>query len=177
MFESIKIPLIMNRLTLLALAILTIFGMAGCSKDNEDLEQLILRQIKGNTYPGEKIEIGEICQPDSTFGVMYLPEKEILNITKMTDNVTEFFMKKTNNMQKYDPNDGYMAYLANKQMLVAAEINEIIAHSMQKKEFNGWFVRVTYAVTNKSGKRKNVEYFFLDKEKSFIYNSFSVPLP
>ena len=167
----------MKIVNVIALAILTFFGMTGCSNENDDLDQLLMRHIKANIYPDDKLEVGEVCKPDSTFGVMYLPEKEIINITKISDNVTEYFMKKTNNMQTYDPNDGYMAYLANKQMTVASEINEIIAHSLQKKEFNGWYVRVTYAVSNNSGKRKTVEYFFLDKDKSFIYNTFSVPLP
>ena len=106
-----------------------------------------------------------------------MSEKEILHITETIEKVTEYFMQKTNNMTNYDPNDGYLAYLANKQMLVSAQINEVMAHSMQRKDFNGWRIRVTYAVTNRNGKRKAEEWFFLDKDGKFIYNTFAIPLP
>lgn len=156
---------------------ITLLSMTGCGSENDNTDSLIMRHIRANIYPDEKLEVAEVTKPDSTFGVMYLPEKELVHITKTTDKVTDFFMKKTKNMTDYDPDDGYLAYLANKQMLVAAEINEIMAHSLNRKEFNGWYVRVTYAVTNKAGKRKMDEYFFFDKKKSFIYNTFTIPLP
>ena len=131
--------------------------LTGCSKSDEDMQALIIQHIKANMNPDEKLEINDFSKPDSTFGVMYMSEKEILHITETIEKVTEYFMQKTNNMTNYDPNDGYLAYLANKQMLVSAQINEVMAHSMQRKDFNGWRIRVTYAVTNRNGKRKAEE--------------------
>ena len=151
--------------------------LTGCSKSDEDMQTLIIQHIKANMNPDEKLEINDFSKPDSTFGVMYMSEKEILHITETIEKVTEYFMQKTNNMTNYDPNDGYLAYLANKQMLVSAQINEVMAHSMQRKDFNGWRIRVTYAVTNRNGKRKAEEWFFLDKDGKFIYNTFAIPLP
>ena len=162
---------------LIPLMALFLTSLAACSDSHGEMEGLVVRHIKANMYPDEKLTIYEIGKPDSTFGVMYMPEKEIAHITKNVELVTEFFMEKTNNMTDYDPGNGYLAYLANKQMLVAAQINEVMAHSMQKKEFNGWRIRCKYAVANNSIKRMTEEWFFLDKEGEFIYNSFAIPLP
>ena len=146
-------------------------------RDLSNVQPLVIRHIKANMYPDEKLTVSEISKPDSTFGVMYMSEHEIAHITKTVDQVTEFFMKKTNNMTEYDPGNGYLAYLANKQMLVAAQINEVMAHSMQKKEFNGWRIRCKYTVANQGVRRKTEEWFFFDKEGEIIYSSFAIPLP
>ena len=159
---------------MLALAALAFLA---CSNNDKDMQEMIFRHIRANMYPDEKLTVSEISKPDSTFGVMYMSEKEIAHVTKTVDQVTEFFMKKTNNMTEYDPNNGYLAYLANKQMLVAAQINEVMAHSMQKKEFNGWRIRCRYTVANQSIQRKTEEWFFFDKEGEIIYNTFAIPLP
>ena len=167
----------MKRFIFFPLLAFLMASFIGCSTNDEDMQTLIIRHIKANIYPDEKLEITNFSKPDSTFGVMYMSEKEILHITETIEKVTEYFMKKTHNMTNYDPNDGYLAYLANKQMLVSAQINEVMAHSMQMKDFNGWRIRVTYNVTNKNGKRKTEEWFFLDKEGKFIYNTFAIPVP
>ena len=158
---------------------ITVFAisMGACSDNDENIQNIITKHIRANMYPDEKLEIIEISQPDSTFGVMYMSEKDIGYITKTIDMVTDFFMKQTKNMTEYDPNNGYLAYLANKQMLVAAQINEVMAHSLQKKDFNGWSVRCKYSVSNNKVKRKTEEWFFFDKDREIIYNTFAIPLP
>lgn len=166
----------MNKI-LIPLLALTLTSLSACSDSHEKMEDLVIRHIKANMYPDEKLTVSEISKPDSTFGVMYMSEHEIAHITKTVDQVTEFFMKKTNNMTEYDPSNGYLAYLANKQMLVAAQINEVMAHSMQKKEFNGWRIRCKYTVANQGVRRKTEEWFFFDKEGEIIYSSFAIPLP
>ena len=166
----------MNKI-LIPLLPLFLTTLLACTDSYGEMQDLVVRHIKANMYPDEKLTISEISQPDSTFGVMYMSEHEIAHITKTVDEVTEYFMKKTNNMTEYDPNNGYLAYLANKQMLVAAQINEVMAHSMQKKEFNGWRIRCKYSVANQSVKRKTEEWFFFDKEGAIIYSSFAIPLP
>ena len=166
----------MNKI-LIPLLALTLTSLSACSDSHEKMEDLVIRHIKANMYPDEKLTVSEISKPDSTFGVMYMSEHEIAHITKTVDQVTEFFMKKTNNMTEYDPGNGYLAYLANKQMLVAAQINEVMAHSMQKKEFNGWRIRCKYTVANQGVRRKTEEWFFFDKEGEIIYSSFAIPLP
>ena len=167
----------MRKIIFLPLLAFLIALLTACSTSDEDMQTLIVQHIKANTYPDETLEISHISKPDSTFGVMYMSEKEILHITETIDMVTEYFMSKTNNMTNYDPSDGYLAYLANKQMLVSAQMNEVMAHSMQRKDFNGWRIRVTYAITNKNGTRKTEEWFFLDKDGKLIYNTFAIPLP
>ena len=154
-----------------------VLSFHACSNNNKKMEDIMIRHIKANMYPDEKLTISEIGKPDSTFGVMYMSEHEIAHITKTVDEVMEFFMKTTKNMTDYDPNNGYLAYLANKQMLVAAQINEVMAHSMQKKEFNGWRIRCKYTVANQGVRRKTEEWFFFDKEGEIIYSSFAIPLP
>lgn len=67
----------------ITLALLAIFiaGVTGCSNSEKDMQEIVTRHIKANTYPNEQLEIKSISKPDSTFGIMYMSEKEIVHIT------------------------------------------------------------------------------------------------
>lgn len=172
----------MNKFFFSLLTFVAMLMVTACSNDktndafNENLRKIVTRHIQANVNDNEKLEISEISKPDSIFGLLYLPEKDLAYIAKMNDKVTEYFMKKTDNMSKMDSNDGQLAYIANKQMLVAAQMNDIFSFSMQKGNFCGWVVKANYTVKNKRGTRKTREWFFIDKDGSFIYNTFAIPL-
>ena len=56
-------------------------------------------------------------------------------------------------------------------------MNEVMAHSQDKGQFNGWKIRAKYMVKYKNGERKVEQWLFFDKGGDVIYNSFTIHLP
>ena len=167
----------MNKLIPIFLAVIAIISFSSCGDDKDNMMDLAKKYIAAN-YPADcKIEITETTEPDSTFGIMYLTEDEMMRASQQINKVTTYIMEKTKNMTDYNPSDGKMAFLASKQMKAAAEMNEVMAHSQDKGQFNGWKMRANYKVKYKNGERKVEQWLFFDKGGDVIYNSFTIHLP
>lgn len=164
----------MRKIMLLFVALATIGISFGCRHDahKRDMVEMVKKHINCNLRPANKLESLEICRPDSTFGVLCLPEHQLEYIAKSIDNLSSYLMK-----QNFDGKDGKMAYLANKQMQASAYAAELFAYSQLKGDFNGWYVKAKYAVTYGNNIIKTEKWFFFNKEGDVIYNTFELPVP
>ena len=159
-------------ITTIASAIL----LGGCTKNN-DIKNLVTKTLECSYNPENKLKILEISEPDSTFGVKCLPEKELERIASDIDNITKYIMDKTHDMQDFNPEDGKTAFLANQQMQASAQITDLFAYSQNKRPFNGWYVRALIAISFGKQEIKMEKWFFLNKQGDIIYHTFELVVP
>lgn len=167
----------MNRFTIITLLALTIMCAAACSNKNDNMKMLVKKYIVANNMDGCEIEIAKMSEPDSTFGISYMTEEEIMYVAQQVDKTYNYIMEKTKGEKDYDFSNPKMTLLMNKQMLVASHLNEIMAKSAKKGPHNGWKIRVKYSVKDKQGKDNKEQWFFLDKEGELIYSTLELNLP
>lgn len=167
----------MNKVSIILLLAAAMAFNAACSDKSGNMKMLVKKYIVANNTEGSEIEISKMSEPDSTFGIAYMTENEIMYVAQQVDKTYNYIMEKTKGDNNYDFSDPKLTFLMNKQMLVASNLNEIMAKSAKKGPHNGWKIRVRYAVKDKQGKDNKEEWFFLDKKGEIIYTTLQINLP
>lgn len=137
-------------------------------------EENIFRTVE---HP-ERLKITAVSEPDSSFGISYLSQKEVKAMTALMGQVTEVIMKRTDNMTVFNPEDHYVMDLAERQMRAMAELRSMIGKSNEKGDFSGWKLRVDYETEDGNGNTRRAErWIFFDKKGRNILKSLELPLP
>lgn len=151
-----------------------------CTDKKEKMVEFVKEDLaKTADYP-KSLKVLGVSQPDSAFGLKYFSEAEIQGITKIMAKLSETILKRTNNMQTFNPEDHYVMDLAERQMTALAEVLKPMSmeHPEQKGEFSGWKVKIDYQYKNKDGfDCRSERWYFLDKDGEKIMKHFDLPLP
>lgn len=159
------------------LSTLIFFGCSSSSVDKKKMAEMVQKHIQCNLTPNNKLTKLEISEPDSTYGVLCLPQEQLEYIAKSIDNLSNHIMKRTSNMQDFSKVDTKTAYLANKQMQASAYAADLFAYSQMRNKFNGWYIRAKFTVTYGKNVVQIEKWFFFNKEGDIIYNTFELPIP
>ena len=161
-----------------AVALTATLALNACADSkHSDIKELVARTLECSYNPENKLKIVEINEPDSTFGVKCLPEKELERIAANIDDISKYIMEKTHDMTDFNPNDGKTAFLANQQMQASAQITDLFAYSQSRRPFNGWYVRALYTVTFGKQIIKMQKWFFINKQGDLVYHTFELAVP
>ena len=130
-------------------------------------------------YAGNKqLRVLAVSEPDSAFGTGYFTKDEVKGMLRTMQVVTDTIMKRTDNMNRFNPSDHYVVSLAERQMKSMAEIRSLIMKGDRKGEFSGWKVKIDYACVDAAGlPYRSERWCFIDKEGKQVYKAFELPIP
>lgn len=162
----------------IALAMFAVL-LSGCTDKKEKMVEFVKEDL-AKTYKEQSLKVLGVSQPDSAFGFMYYTDAEVKGIANIMTKVSGVILKRTNDMQTFNPEDLYVMDLAERQMTALSGALRPISQgrSDKKGDFSGWKVKVDYQYKNKEGLECRAEkWYFLDKEGEKIEQSFELPLP
>lgn len=126
----------------------------------------------------DRLKVGAVSEPDSAFGKYFLSDKDKEHIYSYMRRVTDTIMKRTRNMQEWNPEDAYVAGLAERQMRASAELRNSLYASNRKEAFSGWKAHVAYSAYNHQGEPyRAVRWYYLDKKGKQVIRFVDFPLP
>ena len=159
------------------ISLLASFLLASCDR-KERMAKMAEENIFRTVEHPEGLRITAVSEPDSSFGISYLSQKEVNAMTTLMGQVTDVIMKRTGNMTEFNPDDRYVMDLAERQMRAMAELRSMIGKNNEKGEFSGWRLRVDYETDDGNGNTRRAErWLFFDKKGRNILKSFELPLP
>lgn len=162
-------------LTLLCVCVLS---LCSCQSDRDRAGRTAVEHLKmAADYP-DKLIIEEVAQPDSAFGLYYLsPEDKRIMMNAMRQ-VSDTIMKRTHNMERFDPRDNYVMNLIDRQMRVGNELRFALYTKMPKETYSGWKVRITYrGVSHQSQEYHALRWYFLAKDGQSVIKTIEIPIP
>lgn len=87
-------------------------------------------------------------------------------------------MKRTHNMERFDPRDNDVMSLIDWQMRMNAEWRSALFSNIPKADFSGWKLHITYrSVTHQGQPFHALRWYFLDKEGWTVIKTIEQPLP
>ena len=119
------------------ISLLASFLLASCDR-KERMAKMAEENIFQTVEHSEGLRITAVSEPDSSFGISYLSQKEVNAMTTLMGQVTDVIMKRTGNMTEFNPDDRYVMDLAERQMRAMAELRSMIGKNNEKGEFSGW---------------------------------------
>lgn len=167
----------MRKILFLLLAGSLLFGTS-CSPSKGQLQQVAEESLRQSLYHPDELRILAVAEPDSAFGLSYFSKSEVNGILRTLKAVTDTIMARTDNMSRFDPDDGYTISLADRQMRATAEVRDLLFRSAHRGDFSGWKVRIDYEAADHGGQRYRSErWAFIDKDGNNVLRSFDIPLP
>lgn len=160
------------------LAVMTALLLTACTDKKEKMIEMAKENVRQNVKDPASVQFTATAQPDSVFGMNYLPESERRNLLKLMDLISNTIMQKTDNMTKMEPIDHYVMDLAQRQLQIGPVLAQLIQSQTPKGEFSGWRVKVDFSAKGEHDityKGERWVYFSIDGKE--ILNSFELPIP
>lgn len=146
------------------------------SANTDKMRQTAEEQIRASLDYPEELEIINVSEPDSAFGVNYYTEDELTDIAMTMQAVSDKLITSTNGMKAYNPNDYYVNDLASRQLEASAAIGKMIKHKDQRGKFSGWKVKAEYKTRDANGiELRAKRWLFFTKDGSSVYHTFEIP--
>ena len=165
----------MTKIIMLLFCCLTLMS---CGPSKDKMVELAKKNLTLNIDKPQQLKIIATSEPDSAFGTGYFSKAEVQGILRTLQTVTDTIMKRTDNMQRFNPEDSYVMSLAERQMRGMAEIRSLVMKAGKKGPFSGWKVKIDYASVDGNGNPYRAErWFFIDPEGKQVYKTFELPLP
>ena len=167
----------MKHMKFMTLAMLSVVLLASCQSRESKIGKLVTSHLEQSLDNPQNLQIQEIAQPDSAFGLNYYTQKEQAYLLGTVTDVTKVLMERTAYMTKPDLDDAYTMTLADMEMRMSTGLFSGMLGDGKKGAWSGWKVRVTYTGKSKYGcKYKAQRWYFLDKECQSVIRSFDVPI-
>ena len=162
-------------LTLLCVCVLS---LCSCQSGRDRAGRTAVEHLKmAADYP-DKLIIEEVAQPDSAFGLYYLSQEDKRIMMNAMRQVSDTIMKRTHNMERFDPRDNEVMSLIDRQMRMNAEWRSALFSNIPKADFSGWKLHVTYrGITHQGQQFHALRWYFLDKEGRTVIKTVEQPLP
>ena len=152
--------------------------MVSCGNLSEKMKRMAKENLELSVDYPKQLRVLAVTEPDSAFGTGYFTKDEVKGMLRTMQVVTDTIMKRTDNMNRFNPSDHYVVSLAERQMKSMADIRSLIMKGDRKGEFSGWKVKIDYEAHDGHGQDIRAErWFFLDKEGSVIFKTIEFPLP
>jgi hypothetical protein len=162
---------------LLSLMATIAFSFTACSSGSRQAQRTAEEHLKMSADHPDKLVIERISEPDSAFGKYYLSQKDKELIYGYMKQVTDTIMKRTRNMEQWNPEDAYVASLAERQMRASAELRNSLYDSQKREDFSGWIVRIAYHGLDHHGLPfHSVRWYFMDKKGRQVIRLLDFPL-
>ncbi len=137
--------------------------MVSCGNSKEKMKQLARENLELSVDYPKQLKVLAVSEPDSAFGTGYFTKDEVKGMLRTMKVVTDTIMKRTGNMNRFNPEDHYVVSLAERQM---------------RSMFSGWKVRIDYQCVDAAGLPfRSERWCFIDKEGKQVYKSFELPIP
>jgi hypothetical protein len=131
-------------------SLLLLMGAAllmSCGNSSEKMKKLAKENLELSVDYPKQLRVLAVSEPDSAFGAGYFTKDEVKGMLRTMQVVTDTIMKRTDNMNRFNPADHYVVSLAERQMRSMAEIRSLIMKGDRKGEFSGWKVKIDYPVS------------------------------
>ena len=167
----------MKHMKFMTLAMLSVVLLASCQSRESKINKLVTSHLEQSLDNPQDLQVQEIAQPDSAFGLNYFTQKEQEYLLGTVTNVTKVLMERTAYMTKPDLDDAYTMTLADLEMRMSTGLFSGMLGDGKKGAWSGWKVRVTYTGKSKYGcKYKAQRWYFLDKDCQSVIRSFDIPI-
>ena len=152
--------------------------MVSCGNSGEKMKRLAKENLELSVDYPKQLRVLAVSEPDSAFGTGYFTKDEVKGMLRTMQVVTDTIMKRTDNMNRFNPADHYVVSLAERQMRSMADIRSLIMKGDRKGEFSGWKVKIDYACVDAAGlPYRSERWCFIDKEGKQVYKAFELPIP
>ena len=161
----------------LMLLCICVLSLCSCQSGRDRARRAAVEHLKmAADYP-DKLIIEEVAQSDSAFDLYYLsPEDKRIMMNAMRQ-VSDTIMKRTHNMERFDPRDNEVMSLIDWQMRMNAEWRSALFSNIPKADFSGWKLHITYrGVTHQGQPFHALRWYFLDKEGRTVIKTIEQPL-
>lgn len=151
--------------------------VAACGNNKEQMKKNAEENLRMTISGAQNLQILQISEPDSAFGVNYFTDKELQEFVNIMAKCSDIIMKETDNMEKFDPENLYVIKLADRQMQATTELRNIFSNR-NKEPFSGWKMKIDYSYTD--GEKTPIKaerWFFFDRKGQSIYKTMEIPLP
>ena len=166
----------MKHMKFMTLAMLSVV-LASCQSRESKISKLVTSHLEQSLDNPQDLQVQEIAQPDSAFGLNYFTQKEQAYLLGTVTDVTKVLMERTAYMTKPDLDDAYTMTLADLEMRMSTGLFSGMLGDGKKGAWSGWKVRVTYTGKSKYGcKYKAQRWYFLDKDCQSVIRSFDIPI-
>ena len=161
----------------MTLAMLSVVLLASCQSRESKISKLVTSHLEQSLDTPQELEVLEIAEPDSAFGLNYFTEKEQAYLLGTVTDVTKVLMERTAYMTKPDLDDAYTMTLADLEMRMSTGLFSGMLGDGKKGQWSGWKSKVTYTCKSKYGcKYKAQRWYFLDKDCQSVIRCFDVPI-
>lgn len=159
------------------LAMFLVVLLASCQSRESKINKLVSSHLEQSLENPENLNVLEIAEPDSAFGLNYFTKQEQAYMLGTVTNVTKVLMERTEYMTKPDLDDAYTMTLADLEMRMSTGLFSGMLGDCKKGAWSGWKVRVTYTCKSKYGcMYKAQRWYFLDKDCQTVIRSFDLPI-
>ena len=167
----------MKHMKFMTLAMLSVVLLASCQSRESKISKLVTAHLEQSLDNPQDLQVQEIAEPDSAFGLNYFTEKEQAYLLGTITDVTKVLMERTAYMTKPDLDDAYTMTLADLEMRMSTGLFSGMLGDCKKGAWSGWKVRVTYTCKSKYGcMYKAQRWYFLDKDCQTVIRSFDLPI-
>lgn len=163
--------------SLLFVALCTI-GLFSCRSNREKAKHTAIEHLKMSVDNGNALRIDSVSKPDSAFGLHYFSSEDKSIIMNVMRRVSDTIMKRTYNMERFDPRDNYVMTLIDRQMRVGNELRSALYTKMPQEAYSGWKVRIAYrGVSHQSQEYHALRWYFIDNDGETIIKTMEIPMP
>ena len=167
----------MKHMKFMTLAMLSVVLLASCQSRESKISKLVTAHLEQSLDNPQDLQVQEIAEPDSAFGLNYFTEKEQAYLLGTITDVTKVLMERTAYMTKPDLDDAYTMTLAELEMRMSTGLFSGMLGDCKKGAWSGWKVRVTYTCKSKYGcMYKAQRWYFIDKDCQTVIRSFDLPI-
>lgn len=167
----------MKHLRFIPLVMLSMMLLASCQSRQSKISKVVTNHLEQSLDNPQDLQIHEIAEPDSAFGLNYFTTKEQTYMLNTVTNVTKVLMERTEYMTNPNLDDAYTMTLADLEMRMSTGLFSGMLGEGKKGPWSGWKVRVTYTGKSKFGcKYKAQRWYFLDKDCETVIRSFDLPI-
>ena len=167
----------MKHMKFMTFAMLSVVLLASCQSRESKISKLVTSHLEQSLDNPQDLQVQEIAQPDSAFGLNYFTEKEQAYLLGTVTDVTKVLMERTAYMTKPDLDDAYTMTIADLEMRMSTGLFSGMLGDGKKGAWSGWKSKVTYTCKSKYGcKYKAQRWYFLDKDCQTVIRSFDLPI-
>lgn len=124
------------------------------------------------------ISIKEISKPAKVYEALPLSEESYNEIVQRLADLDSYVAELVERLSRYDLDYAlYVQYQLIGRTEKARNFISSLHQSSKNGAFCGWCVKVLFSAEDQQGDRYSSEYwFFIDKNKRFVYDSFEIPI-
>lgn len=168
----------MRKLFSLLLLAVCALGLSSCRSNGEKAKRTAIEHLKMSVDNGSELRIENISKPDSAFGLHYFSAEDKRIMMNVMRRVSDTIMKRTCNMECFDPRDNYVMNLIDRQMRVSGELRSVLYTPTPKFALSGWKLRIAYRGLSHQGLRYHaMRWYFLDRDGKTVIKTMETPLP